>query len=158
MQYHVRHTHNYKEPSIASVKNAALHGLSQIALQAEPFVLVALYRCVFVEEPQNNGLVTISTLHGDRSTLRCMDQGSIVMLPAAEALSAALAKPMARLASYMQGKGMGLPLVLQCDPGNTHMQACLQQVSVFIQLQACREAGCMDQLLDDVALWSAASK
>lgn len=35
------------------------------------------------------------------------------------------------------------------------MQACLQQVSVFIQLQACREAGCLERLWVDEMVWSA---
>jgi hypothetical protein len=52
---------------------------------------------------------------------------------------------------------MRLPLVLQVEPGIKHMQACLQQVSVFIQLQAARDAGCLDQLLIDEMVWSAAA-
>jgi hypothetical protein len=136
------------------LKKAALHELSQIAQHAELFLLVALYRCVFVDQPENSGLVMIDTLDS-RSSLRCLDKGSIVKLPAAEILLGALAKPMARLASYMQGKGMRLPLVLQCDHSSKHMQACLHQVSAFIQLQAARNAGCMEQLLDDEMVWSA---
>jgi hypothetical protein len=42
---------------------------------------------------------------------------------------------------------MRVPLVLQCEADSKHMHACLEQVSVFIQLQAARGAGCLDQLL-----------
>jgi hypothetical protein len=92
-----------------------------------------------------------------RSSLRALNKGTIVTLPAAEVLSGALAKPMAKLAAYMQRNGLRLPLVLQCDHSSKHMQACLEQVAVFIQLQACREAGCVDRLLDDEMFWSAAA-
>lgn len=107
MAYHVEHTHHFREPAVPFLK-AALHELSQIAQRAENFLLVALYRCVF-EQPQNHGLVMIDTLDS-KSSLRCLNKGSIVKLPAAEVLVAALTKPMSRLAAYMQGKGMRLPL------------------------------------------------
>lgn len=155
MAYHVGHTHHYKEPSMTSVKKAALHTLSQIAQQAEHFLLVSVYRCMFENAP-NSSLVMIDTLDS-RSSLRCLDKGSVVTLPAAHVLLGALRKPMARLASYMQSKGMRLPLVLQCEPESKHLQACLAQVAVFIQLQAGRKAGCMEQLLVDEMVWSAAS-
>jgi hypothetical protein len=52
-------------------------------------------------------------------------------LQAAEVLSGALAKPMARLTSYMQGKKMRLPLVPQCeDAGVPGASGCVHSAAV----------------------------